>query len=633
MKNGFIRVAAAIPEVRVADCKFNVAKIIDLIEQAQQKQVEIICFPELSITGYTCGDLFFQNQLQNDAEKALTEIIIQSYSSKMIVIVGLPWRFQNQLFNVAAIIQSGKILGLVPKAHLPNSNEFYEKRWFTSGLDISTQNIVYNESLVPFGVNQLFNYENTVFGVEICKDLWATNPPSTQHCLNGADLIFNLSASDELVGKRKYLLQLIEQQSGRCYSGYIYSSAGYGESSTDLVFAGNAIIAENGKIIAKSERFSLKSQLIISEVDIDILKSEKLKNFNTPNILNKAVYSKVNCESENNTFEGLTRKIDKHPFIPADDVKEETLNEIISLQTTALAKRWQHTNVENLVIGVSGGLDSTLALLVCIKTADRLGYDKKRVIGITMPGFGTTGRTYQNSIKLMHSLGISSKEISIKDACIQHFKDIEHDVNIHDVTYENVQARERTQVLMDFANKNNGLVIGTGDLSELALGWATYNGDHMSMYGINSGVPKTLVRILVDWASHQTNKESEEILQDILATPVSPELLPTDKNGDMTQKTEDIVGPYELHDFFLYYFVRFGFTPDKIFFLANQAFKDDYTEDIIAKWLKVFLKRFFSQQFKRSCMPDGPKIGTVSLSPRGDWRMPSDTIGFQWDYK
>ncbi|GAB1415862.1 NAD(+) synthase [Paludibacter sp.] len=630
MKYGFVKVAAAIPSLKVADCRFNVESIIELIEKAEKEEVEIICFPELSLTGYTCGDLFFQLQLQKNAENALNDLVASSFSKKIAIIAGLPLRVQNQLFNVGVVIQSGKILGAVPKSYLPNSNEFSEKRWFTSGLDAKITEVQINGLTVPFGVNQLFTYEDCTFAIEVCKDLWVANPPSTQHTLNGADIIFNLSASDELIGKRKYLLQLIEQQSGRTYSGYVYSSAGYGESSTDLVFAGNAIIAENGRILNLSERFLLDPQIIISEIDVEKLKSEKLKNLSINSGCSNTIYTTIKCESSNKPFENLARQINKHPFVPQGSSKEETLHEIISLQSLALAKRWQHTKAENLVIGISGGLDSTLALLVCVNASDKLQYDRKKIIGITMPGFGTTNRTYQNSVKLMESLGVTSKEISIKDACLQHFKDIGHDANIHDVTYENVQARERTQILMDYANKHNGIVVGTGDLSEAALGWSTYNGDHMSMYNVNCGVPKTLVRHLVDWVSRNTDSDAGAILQDILATPVSPELLPTDSDGNITQKTENIVGPYELHDFFLYYFVRFGFTPDKIFFLAQQAFKSDYADKTIAKWLRVFLKRFFSQQFKRSCVPDGPKIGTVSLSPRGDWKMPSDTVGFEW---
>ena len=631
MHHGFIRVAAAIPEVKVADCRFNSSKMIELVEQAEREQVEIICFPELCITGYTCADLFLQQQLLNDAEKALNELLLKTYVTNIVVIAGMPLRSQNQLYNVAVVFQAGKILGIVPKTHLPNNNEFYEKRWFASGADITTQTIQINEAVIPFGTNLLFAYADTSFGIEICEDLWVPLPPSTQHCLHGTDLIFNLSASNELIGKHQYLRQLIEQQSGRCNAGYVYASAGFGESSTDVVYAGNGIIAENGSIITASERFSFEPQLVISEIDTEKLKAEKLRNSNFYQAKSEAVYQTIHCNSSNLPFEQLHRKFPKHPFVPPTVNRDAHCEEIFSIQVGGLAQRWKHTKALTMVVGISGGLDSTLALLVCVKTADKLNYDRKKVVGITMPGFGTTDRTYNNAMQLMQSLGITIHEISIKDACIQHFKDINHDPNQHDVTYENTQARERTQILMDMANKTNGLVVGTGDLSELALGWATYNGDHMSMYAVNSGIPKTLVRYLVEWASHQLDTTSEAVLKDVLDTPVSPELLPADHNGNIAQKTEDLVGPYELHDFFLYYFVRFGFTPDKIFYLAKQAFNEFYTEDIIAKWLKVFLKRFFAQQFKRSCMPDGPKVGSINLSPRGDWRMPSDAVAFGWD--
>ncbi|MEA4937450.1 MAG: NAD(+) synthase [Paludibacter sp.] len=631
MHHGFIRVAAAVPEVKVADCRFNSSKMVELIEQAEREQVEIICFPELSVTGYTCADLFLQQQLLHDAEEALNDLLLKTYATNIVAIAGMPLRVHNRLYNVAVVFQSGKILGIVPKTHLPNNNEFYEKRWFASGADIAMQTIQLNETSIPFGTNLLFEYSGTSFGIEICEDLWVPLPPSTQHCLHGADLIFNLSASNELIGKHQYLRQLIEQQSGRCNAGYIYASAGFGESSTDVVYAGNGIIAENGSIIASSERFSFEPQLIISEIDIEKLKAEKLRNSNFFQAKSEAVYQTILCNSSNRPFERLNRKFPKHPFVPPTTNRDAHCEEIFSIQVGGLAQRWKHTKAQTMVVGISGGLDSTLALLVCVKTADKLGYDRKQVVGITMPGFGTTDRTYNNALQLMQSLGITMHEISIKDACMQHFKDIDHDPDKHDVTYENTQARERTQILMDMANKTNGLVVGTGDLSELALGWATYNGDHMSMYAVNSGIPKTLVRYLVEWASHQLDSASETVLKDVLDTPVSPELLPADHNGNITQKTEYLVGPYELHDFFLYYFVRFGFSPDKIFFLANQAFKEDYTEDIIAKWLKIFLQRFFAQQFKRSCMPDGPKVGSINLSPRGDWRMPSDAAGFEWD--
>jgi len=626
MNNGFVRVAAAIPELRVADCAFNVARIGDLVVKAEKEKVQVICFPELSITSYTCADLFLQQQLLVDAEKAITELKMLTFSTSSLLVVGMPIRFQNQLFNVAVAIQGGHILGAVPKINLPNHNEFYEKRWFTSGATISNQSIVLSGEPVPFGTDLVFTDGKFTFGIELCEDLWVPIPPSTQLALHGADIILNLSASNELIGKHQYLRQLIEQQSARCLSGYVYASAGHGESTTDVVFAGNGIIAENGKILANAERFSFNPQLIISDIDIERLQADRLRNKNFANDKSAQNYRTIKIEDAHFTHFDLKRSFNKHPFVPPLINREDSCNEIFSIQMGGLAKRWQHTKAENMVLGISGGLDSTLALLVCVKTADKLGFDRKRIIGITMPGFGTTDRTYKNAVNLMKALGITLLEISIKDACIQHFKDINHDPQLHNITYENTQARERTQILMDIANKHNGLVIGTGDLSELALGWATYNGDQMSMYGVNSGIPKTLVRYLVAWAAHQFDTASETILLDVIDTPVSPELLPADGNGDIAQKTEEIVGPYELHDFFLYYLVRFGFSPSKILFLAKNAFAETYTHEVIEKWLSTFMHRFYAQQFKRSCMPDGPKVGSINLSPRGDWRMPSDAV-------
>ena len=630
MNNGFVRVAAAIPELRVADCAFNVAAMADLVRQGEVEKAQVICFPELSITGYTCADLFFQQQLLTNAEKALNELQLLTFSTTAVIIVGMPVRVQNQLFNTAVVLQGGHILGVVPKTHLPNNNEFYEKRWFSPATATDVQRISLSGEEVPFGTDLLFSDGKFSFGIELCEDLWVPIPPSSQHTLHGADIIFNLSATNELIGKHQYLRQLIEQQSARCIAGYVYASAGAGESTTDVVYSGNGLIAENGKMIAASERFLFETQLVVSEIDIERLQADRMRNTNYNNDKSGRVYRTVKLEDAHFTDFELKRTFDKHPFVPAITNRDASCEEIFSIQVGGLAKRWKHTHAKTVVVGISGGLDSTLALLVCVKTADKLGFDRKQIIGITMPGFGTTDRTYSNAVNLMKSLGITMLEISIKDACIQHFKDINHDPKQHDVTYENTQARERTQILMDIANKHNGLVIGTGDLSESALGWATYNGDHMSMYAVNSGVPKTLVRYLVDWAAHKLDTHSEEILRDVLDTPVSPELLPADENGDIAQKTENIVGPYELHDFFLYYMVRFGFSPAKIFFLAKNAFADTYTDEVIEKWLKTFLRRFFAQQFKRSCIPDGPKVGSINLSPRGDWRMPSDAIAFDF---
>ena len=631
MNKGFVKIAAAIPELKVADCAFNVEKIVELLQHAEQEKVQVVCFPELSVTAYTCADLFFQEKLLLDAEKRLTELQLATFSLTAVTVVGMPLRVDNQLFNVAVVLQGGRILGVVPKTNLPNNNEFYEKRWFASAKSTDVTTVKIGGEEVPFGTDILFTDRKFSFAIELCEDLWVPIPPSSQHAVHGADIIFNLSATNELIAKHHYLCQLIEQQSARCNSGYVYASSGFGESTTDVVYAGNGLIAENGKMIASSERFLLESQLVVSEIDVERLRADRMRNTNFSNEKSDKKYRIVNIEDAHFTNFELKRKFGKHPFVPAMTNRNESCEEIFSIQVGGLAKRWQHTKAETLVLGISGGLDSTLALLVCVKTADKLGIDRKSIIGITMPGFGTTDRTYLNALNLMKSLGISQKEISIKDACIQHFNDIGHDASLHDVTYENTQARERTQILMDIANKHNGIVIGTGDLSELALGWATYNGDHMSMYAVNSGIPKTLVRYLVDWVSHTLEGETELILRDVLDTPVSPELLPADEKGEIAQKTEDLVGPYELHDFFLYYFVRFGFAPEKIRFLANNAFDGDYTDEVIVKWLKVFLRRFFAQQFKRSCMPDGPKVGSINLSPRGDWRMPSDAVGFGWD--
>ena len=628
MYNGFIRVAAAVPQLKVADCAFNIQKISELAKQAEAEKVQIICFPELCITGYTCGDLFFQQQLLSDAEKALSQLLLDSVALTTVIIVGMPIKTANKLFNTAVVIQSGKILGVVPKTYIPNSNEFSEKRWFASG-NFADESVEIDGCEVPFGTNLLFTDKKFSFGIEICEDLWMPIPPSCRHAMNGAEVIFNLSASPELVGKAAFRRKLIEQHSARTSSGYVYTSAGVGESTTDLVFSGSAFIAENGWILEEAERFKQDNNLIVTEIDIERIQAKRFRNSNFENAKSGEKYRKITiAEAHYNEFP-LKRTIEKLPFVPKNDKRAETCEDIFAIQTAGLAKRWKHTNAHSLVIGISGGLDSTLALLACAKTADLLGFDRKRIIGITMPGFGTTDRTYKNALALMENLGISAKEISIKEACLQHFKNINHNENQHDTIFENVQARERTQILMSIANKENGLVVGTGDLSELALGWTTYNGDHISMYAVNSGVPKTLIRTLVAWFAEKADEKTREILNDITATPISPELLPADKSGKIVQKTEEIIGVYELHDFFLYYFVRFGFGTKKLYFLAKEAFKNDYSEAEIKKCLKIFLQRFFSQQFKRSCMPDSPKIGTINLSPRSDWRMPSDAVGFE----
>ena len=631
---GFIKVAAAIPAVQVANCTANIVAIEQLIKQASAKGVQILGFPELCITGYTCADLFHNQLLITQAEKALAELIQHTAQLNIVTIVGLPIRIQNQLFNCAVVFQKGQILGVVPKKHLPNYNEFYEKRWFASASDTTTSELLICGQKVPFGEHLLFEAPEVTFSIEICEDLWTPIPPSSIDALAGSHIIFNLSASNELIAKNSYLRDLIKQQSARCLAGYVYASAGFGESSTDLLFAGNGLIAENGTLLAENERFSLEEQLIVSEIDVERLQHDRQKN---STFMQGLAHTELDTRIITIPFElskttlKLTRSVYATPFVPTDERMSESCEEILNIQVNALATRLHHTHITHMVLGISGGLDSTLALLVCARTCDKLGLSRQNIIGITMPGFGTTDRTYQNATKLVTNLGATLREISIKDACNQHFKDIAHDPTLHNVTYENTQARERTQILMDVANQCNGLVIGTGDLSELALGWATYNGDHMSMYAVNNSIPKTLVRYLVRYAaSGETDKKAQATLLDILDTPVSPELLPADENGLISQKTEDLVGPYELHDFFLYYMLRYGFAPAKIFYLATKAFAQTYDDACIKKWLKVFLKRFFAQQFKRSCMPDGPKVGSVNLSPRGDWRMPSDASSELW---
>ena len=634
MNYGFVKVAAAVPHVKVADCKFNVEKIESLIAVAEGKGVQIILFPEMSITGYTCGDLFSQQLLLEEAEMGLMQIMNNTRQLDIISIVGMPVIVNSTVINAAVTIQKGKILGVTAKTYLPNYKEFYEQRWFTSALQLRTETVRLCGQIVPIGANLLFETSDTTFGIEICEDLWATIPPGSSLALQGAEIIFNMSADNEGIGKHSYLRSLISQQSARCIAGYVFSSCGFGESTTDVVFAGNGLIYENGTLLAQSERFSMEEQLVVSEIDVERIRAERRVNTtfaaSQANLEGKRAIA-IATEFVNSKELNLTRKFNAHPFVPQDDELHEHCAEVFSIQVAGLTQRLVHTGAKTAVVGISGGLDSTLALLVCVKTFDKLGWSRKGILGITMPGFGTTDRTYHNAVNLMNSLGISIREISIKDACIQHFKDIDHDVNVHDVTYENSQARERTQILMDIANQTWGMVVGTGDLSELALGWATYNGDHMSMYGVNAGVPKTLVKYLVQWvAKNGVDEESKATLLDIVDTPISPELIPADENGDIKQKTEDLVGPYELHDFFLYYFLRFGFRPSKIYYLANIAFGGVYDEETIKKWLSTFFRRFFNQQFKRSCLPDGPKVGSISISPRGDWRMPSDASFAMW---
>ncbi|WP_263667424.1 NAD(+) synthase [Bacteroides nordii] len=635
MNYGFVKVAAAVPRVKIADCNFNAKQLESLIAVADGKGVQIITFPEMCITAYTCGDLFGQQLLLEEAEMALMQILNNTRQLDIISILGMPVIVNSTVINAAVVIQKGKVLGVVPKTYLPNYKEFYEQRWFTSALQIAETSVRLCGQIIPMGTNLLFETSDTIFGIEICEDLWSTIPPSSTLALQGAEIIFNLSADNEGIGKNSYLRSLISQQSARCISGYVFSSCGFGESTTDVVFAGNGLIYENGNQLAHNDRFSFEEQLIISEIDVEYLRAERRINTtfaaSKGNIPADKKPVRIATEFVNSKELNLTRTFKRHPFVPQGAALNERCEEVFSIQVAGLAQRLVHTGAKTAVIGISGGLDSTLALLVCVKTFDKLGLSRKNIIGVTMPGFGTTNRTYHNAISLMNSLGITVREISIKEACIQHFKDISHDINVHDVTYENAQARERTQILMDIANQTGGMVIGTGDLSELALGWATYNGDHMSMYGVNGSIPKTLVKYLVKWvAENEVDETSCITLLDIVDTPISPELIPADENGDIKQKTEDLVGPYELHDFFLYYFMRFGFRPSKIFMLASLAFKEVYDEETIKKWLLIFFRRFFNQQFKRSCLPDGPKVGSISISPRGDWRMPSDASAAAW---
>ena len=634
MNYGFVKVAAAVPLVQVADCFYNIEKIEGLMRQASEKGVQIIAFPELSVTGYTCLDLFAQQTLLDGAEEALLQLVSNTADLDILTIVGVPLRTENRLINAAVGFQKGAIRGGVPKTYLPNYKEFQEQRWFTSVTELRESTISIGEEEYPMGSHLLFRSGRLTAGIEICEDLWVPVPPSSLLAMEGANIIFNLSASNELIGKHAYLRSLICQQSARCMAGYVYASSGFGESSTDLVFAGNGIIAENGNLLTESPRFTMEEQLVISEIDIETLQNDRQVNtsfmYGTSG-LPKEKAQVVDFQVRIPDGFSLTRPVDPHPFTPSGEALKERCEEIFHIQVAGLAKRLVHAHAQTAVVGISGGLDSTLALLVTVMTFDALKMPRGQIIGITMPGFGTTDRTYTNACDLIRSLGVTLKEIPIKEACLQHFRDIDHDPSVHDVTYENSQARERTQLLMDVANQKNGLVIGTGDLSELALGWATYNGDHMSMYGVNGSIPKTLVKYLVEWvANHKVDDASRLTLLDIVDTPISPELIPADENGNIKQKTEDLVGPYELHDFFLYHFLRFGSHPSKIYFLAQKAFAGIYDNATVKKWLYTFFRRFFQQQFKRSCLPDGPKVGSVSLSPRGDWRMPSDAVSRLW---
>ena len=688
MEFGFIRVAAATPRVKVADVDANVEEICRMAEVAENEQVSILAFPELSVTGYSCGDLFAQELLVSRAEEGVKRLKTFSRGKSLTLVVGVPVRVRGSLYNCAAVIQNGSLKGIVPKIYLPTYNEFYESRWFSSGCDFLSDTlsaygriednakdcsspaagaeISYAGHKVNVYPNMLFNVGRSTFAIEICEDLWTPIPPSSHHALAGAQIIVNLSASNEVLMKHQYRKQLISQQSARTISAYVYSSCGYGESTQDVVYAGSSLIYENGSLMAENKRFSLEAGMICADIDIDKLSVLRQKESTFHSVAPdgtgdgldaRRYFAVASGDGAATDFEKcLRRHIDSHPFVPGNAAeRDERCREITDIQVIGLATRLAHIHSQTAVIGISGGLDSTLALIVTVLAFDKLGWGRKRIIGITMPGLGTTTRTHSNASDLMAALGVTSLEIPIGKAVAQHFSDIGQNPEVQDVTYENSQARERTQILMDVANKENGIVVGTGDLSELALGWATYNGDHMSMYAVNASIPKTLVRYLVGWAAEnhfesdvavaagrgavgarrtlpETSREDvadrkrsvREILMDIIDTPVSPELKPADSEGNITQKTEDLVGPYELHDFFLYHIFRFGARPSKVYFLARKAFEGVYDDATILKWLNTFIRRFFAQQFKRSCLPDCPKVGSVSLSPRGDWRMPSD---------
>ena len=641
MKYGYATVAAAIPSVKVADTDYNVAEMSKMIADAEERGVEIIVFPELSVTGYTCQDLFRSDILLRRAEESLISLLNDTRKMDIISIVGMPVAVDGLLLNCAVVIQQGTVLGIIPKTYLPNYSEFYEKRWFASSQDITGEHTIYfaGSPVVISSRPKIFTTcDGVKFGIEICEDVWAPVPPSNNLALAGADIIFNLSASDELIGKHAYLRSLLSQQSARTISGYVYASSGFGESTQDVVYGGNAIIVENGKMLAEARRFSLQPQLEIQQIDIDRLRTERRSNTTFVNAQRHGEADVIMTKSVTSYSDfTLLHPVEAQPFIPKTNDMSASCEEILNIQMSGLAKRLHHTGCKNVVVGISGGLDSTLALLVCVRTFDYLSLDRRGIYCITMPGFGTTDRTHDNAVSLMASLGVTSVEIPIAKSVTQHFEDIGHDISVHDVTYENGQARERTQILMDYANKVNGMVIGTGDLSELALGWATYNGDHMSMYGVNASIPKTLIRHLVSYvASNDVDEKSRATLLDIIDTPISPELIPADENGNIKQKTEDLVGPYVLHDFFLYNYLRFGFSPARLLLMAEKAFDGSHPDAgtfdraTILHWMHTFFRRFFAQQFKRSCLPDGPKVGSVSLSPRGDWRMPSDACSHLW---
>lgn len=637
MKNEFFRVAAAVPSVQPADVNANTESIVALINRIKDADADMIVFPEMSLTGYTCGDLFHNSTLIDAIDNAVARICSETASEESpLVIVGAPVLLNGRMYNCALAIRE-RVIAAVPKTYLPNYNEFYEKRWWQPAPDISDASgtVTINGNQVPFGTGLILDFCGSRIAVEICEDLWTPIPPSSHAALAGAEIIANLSASDDIIGKYDYLRGLVDQQSARCLCGYVYSSAGYGESSTDLVFDGKAIISENGHTLCCNHRWQHGPQYVLSDIDLKAIRHDRMHIGSYADCAKRNIgdkYTIIDCgKRKTGDVWSLQRQVKPLPFVPSDDDMGSRCREIIEIQTAGLCRRLQFTHCSNLVIGISGGLDSTLALLIAVNAFDHLGIDRKGICGVTMPGFGTSGRTHANAVALMDALGVSQREISIVAAVNQHFSDISHAPSVHDVTYENSQARERTQLLMDIANQVNGMVLGTGDLSELALGWATYNGDHMSMYGVNAGVPKTLVRHLTRYfANHVVTETCRITLLDIIDTPISPELTPTDNNGNIAQLTEDLVGPYELHDFFLYYTLRFGFTPKRIYLLALQAFDGHYDAETVKKWMKTFFRRFFTQQFKRSCLPDGPKVGSICLSPRGDWRMPSDASAKIW---
>lgn len=630
---GFIRVGAIVNKLALANPLKNADVIIKEIKKAETLGVSIVTTPELSLSGYTCGDLFLQEQLLDDSIKALEQVLNETKDIDIISILGMPLRHDNQLFNCAVVITKGKILGVIPKTYIPNYQEFYEARWFSSSKELITEEIEILGQLVPITTNILFQdktLKEATFGIEICEDLWTVNPPSNNHALAGATMIFNLSSSNELIGKQEYRKSLVSSQSARTISAYIYASSGVMESTSDILFGGASMIYENGSILAENKRFELESNIITADIDVLKLANDRIKNRSFMKNTNLEEYKIIKLDIKDNIKE-LNREYKEYPFVPSNELeRNKRCEEIIEIQSTALARRLIQVGNPKCVIGMSGGLDSTLAFLVIVKAYEKLKRNPKDIIGITMPGFGTTDRTYQNSIDLVKEYGGTLKEISIKDAALLHMKDIGLPETDRSVTYENIQARERTQILMDVANMENGLVIGTGDLSELALGWCTYNGDHMSMYAVNTSIPKTLVRYLVAWVKDTTDGKKKEVLQDILDTPISPELLPPDEAGNILQKTESSIGPYVLHDFYLYHFLRYGATPKKIYTLAKHTFKNSFSKEEIKKWLKVFIRRFFTQQFKRNCIPDGVKVGSISLSPRGDLRMPSDANYETW---